>query len=539
MSLKSQIGLLAFLVFSGLFELQAKTAPDEFVFNNQHEPETLDPHRASGVYANAILIQIFEGLMARKADWKTLTPGQAESYEVSNGGKTYVFQLRPNLKWSDGSPLTAHDFVYSWKRAIDPNTLNSLSYWLTDNIVGAKDYAKNPGKKTEQGLGVKALDDRTLEVRLIRPLAYFLQLTALAALFPVHKKTIEEHGDQWFRPEHIVSNGPYRLAEWQVNQKIVLKQNKHFWDAQSLQIETATALVIDEENTAVRLFQQNQIDWTGLNGAPHSLVNSFSKREDFRVHPGFVAYFLRFNTTRPPLNDQRVRTALSLAIDRKTIVEKITRAGETPARSFVPASLPNYSFSESPISLDYKKDLQKAKRLLAEAGFPGGQGLRKLRYHYNTDGNNKRVAEVLQQMWKNGLGLDIELVNQEWKVHLSTQASLDYDISRNGWAGYYPDPSAFLEVFTSESDVNQTGWSNEQYDRLFYDANSMPSGSNRRTKLLAAESLLLGEAPMTPIYTYSNFGFLNPEVRGFVKNQVDRPFIRYLSKAQPKLQAAP
>lgn len=508
----------------------AQTQKDEFVFNNKGEPETIDPALATGVPDNTVIIQLFEGLMARKSDWATLTPGLAESYTISKDLKTYTFKLRRGLKWSDGSPLTAKDLEYSWLRVIRPETACQYSYWLVNNIQGARDYAAKPSPELAAKVGVKAKDDQTFVVTLERPVSYFLQLTAESPLYPVKKEVVEKFGTAWTRPEHIVSNGPFKLTEWKVQDKIVMEKNPNYFDAANVRLKRVVALPIEDRQTAVNLYQQGKIDWSGQNGAPNSLVPSLRGETNFRVFPGFVTYFYRFNTTRPPLNDPRVRQALVLGIDRKQLVEKVTRGGEFPVGHLVPLNTGAYKSPTGLPSSDYKADLEKAKKLLAEAGYPNGKGLRTLNILYNTDENHKKIALAVSQMWKKELGVNAEPFNQEWKVYLKSQEIKDYDISRSAWSGDYPDPATFLEMFLSDSGNNMTGWKSANFDKLFAESNSMAYGEARNKHMAEAESLLLTEAPIAPMYVYTNFGFLRPEVVGFDQNLIDRPYIRYLSK---------
>lgn len=507
-----------------------QSGKDEFVYNNKAEPETLDPHIATGTPDNNIIIQMFEGLMARKADWATIVPGLAESYTVTKDGLKYTFKIRSNAKWSDGSKITAADFVYSFHRAVDPKTTAQYAYWFTDTIVGMKEYAAAVSPETEKKTGVKAIDEKTLEIKLLKPVPYFLQILAESLAFPVKKEIVEKFGDKWTRPENIVSAGPYKLKEWRVSEKIVLEKDPNYYGADSVKIKKIVALPIVERQTAVDLFNQGRLDWTGYNGAPNAMVPSFKSDPNFRVNPGFITYFYRFNTTRAPLNDPRVRMALSLAINRKEIVEKVTRAGEIPTGILVPQGVGTYKSPKSPVTDDYKANVEKAKKLLAEAGFPGGKGMRKLALQYNTDENHKRIALAVQQMWKRELGVEIEPYNQEWKVYLKAQESLDYDISRSAWAGDYPDASSFLELFTSTSANNMTGWKNAQYDQLFSDANKTMDGSKRNGLLAKAEGILLNEMPFAPVFFMTNFSFVRPELQGFVPNLIDRPYVRYMSK---------
>lgn len=512
----------------------AQTKSSEFVFANENEPETIDPHVASGVPDNNIVTQLFEGLMKHGPDWVSLLPAMAESIPTPReNGKLYVFTLRSNLKWSDGSPLTAKDFEYSWLRAMRPETLGPYSYWLTDNIEGAKAYAKNPNPETAKGVGVKALDDRRFEVRLTKPVPYFLHLTAESIMFPVKKEVVETHGDRWTRAENIVSNGPFRMKNWLLNQKITMEKNPHYWDAQNVKLETVVALPLTDKQTAVNMFKQGRIDWSGNQGAPNALVPAFRKDQNFRTQPAFITYFYRFNTKRPPLDDKRVRQALALAIDRQAIVEKVTRSGETPALALVPPKTGSYKSPVGVVTGDHEANVAKAKALIADYLKETRQDqIRKLTLQYDTKELHKRIAQAIQQMWKENLGIEVQPFNQEWKVYLKSQRNMDFDISRSGWMGDYPDAATFLELFTSTSGNNHTGFSNFEYDEAFQGSNKVSDSTRRLALLQKAEAILLEELPIAPIYYYTNFSFIRPEVRGFEANLIDRPFVKYFSKAE-------
>jgi len=510
----------------------AQTKPHEFVFGNENEPETLDPHKVTGVPDNNIVVQIFEGLMRHGQDWVSLMPGQAESIpQPKDGGKLYVFKLRKGLKWSDGSPLTAKDFEWSWLRAMRTDTMGPYSYWLTDNIVGAADYSKNPTTENAKKLGVKALDERNFEVRLNKPVPFFLHLTAESVMFPAKKENVEKFGDQWTRAENIVSNGPYTLKDWSVQQNIVLKKNPQYWNAAEVTIDQVVALPLNDKQTAVNMFRQGRLDWTGHNGAPNAMVPALKKDPNFRIEPAFITYFYRFNTTREPLNDARVRQALALAIDRNALVEKVTRGGEIPAVALVPPKTGDYISPKGVVSGNFPEDLKKAKALLASyIKEKGLKSLRRLRLQYDTKELHKRISQAVQEMWSKNLGITVEPFNQEWKVYLAAQRQMDFDISRSGWMGDYPDPATFLELFTSTSGNNHTGYASANYDKLF-ERSSGEVDHDKRLKILeATEKLLLEDLPILPMFYYTNFGFVRPEVLGFTPNLVDRAYVMYFHK---------
>lgn len=522
--------ILAFLLASAI--PPAQTPKNEFVFNNRGEPETIDPAKATGVPDNTIVVQLFEGLLTKKADWVTIIPGQAESYTRSKDGLTYTFKLRKNLKWSDGSPLTAKDFEYSWLRAINPATLAQYSFWMTDNIVGAADYNKNPTPENAAKVGFKATDDLTLTVKLNKPLSYFPHLTAESLFYPVKKEVVEKFGDAWTRAENIVGNGAFKMTDWKVQDRIVLVRNPNYWDAANVSLEKVTAFPIEDRQTALNLFKQGRLDWSGQNGVPNSLVPSLKSDPSFRTHSAFTTYFYRFNTTKAPLDDKRVRQALVLAIDRKSIVEQVTRGGELASGFVVPVNTGTYKSPAGLPTSDYRKDVERARALLTEAGYygPNAKKMRPLVLIYNTDENHKKLALAVQRMWKQELGIDVQPQNQEWKVYLKNQQALNFDISRSAWQGDYPDPASHLENFLSTSGNNHTGFKNAKYDELFEMANRTGDEKTRFGLLNQAETLLLDEAPISPLYVYTNFGLLRPEIVGFYPNLVDRPYLRFVSK---------
>lgn len=526
------LNLLSISVLTMVMSLApAKTSKNEFVFGNESEPETIDPHVATGVPDNHVVIQMFEGLVRHEADWVTLSPGAAEFLPMpTRNGTRYTFRLRTNLKWSDGSAITSEDFVYSWLRAMDPKTLGSYSYWLTDYIVGAKEYAAAPSLELAKKVGVQSLDPRTLQVDLTAPVPFFLYLLADPIFAPVKKSVIEAHGDRWTRPENIVVNGPYTLKEWKVNEKIVLQKNPHYWDARSVKIESVVALPVSDKQTAMNMFLQGQVDWSGHNGAPNGAVPSLRGKEHFRNFPAFVTYFYRLNTTRGPLKDKRVRQALALAVDRQALVEKITRGGEVAALSLVPPNTGKYKSPTGVVTGDFEKDLQLAKKLLAEAGYPEGKGFPVLKIQYDTKEIHQKVAMALKEQWRKNLGVNVEAFNQEWKVYLKEQKAMNYDISRSGWSGDYPDPASFLELFASSSGNNHTGYADPDYDRLFAESSREMNADKRMALLRDVETKLLQDLPIIPLFYYANFSFIRPEVQGFSQNPVDRPYVRSFSK---------
>ena len=491
---------------------QAKRA--DLVFVNGAEPETLDPSIITGQPEGRVVNALFEGLCAYDENGQAV-PGVAERWEVSPDGKTYSFHLRPDAKWSDGSPLTAEDFVASWKRTLTPSTGSQYNYQLYP-IKHAQAFAE--GKLTDFGqVGVHAADPHTLVVELENPTPYFIQLCAFPTLHPLPVSLIEKLGDDWVKPGNLVGNGAYALESWRINDKIRLRKNPHYWDRANVALETIDVLPISDANVAFNFYASGLADLLMDKGlAPPALLEDLKKREDFHAAPFLGIYFLRYNCSKGPFTDERVRRAFSLAVDKTRIVEKITRAGELAAPGFVPPGIPGY---EGTPGLAF--DPAEAKRLLAEAGYPDGKGFPNASYLYSKSELNEAIAVELQSMWRETLGVNVNLARQEWKVYLNSLSLLDYDIARSSWVGDYPDPNTFLDMFLTGGGNNRTGWSSADYDRLIAVAACELNPAQRFAILRQAEDLLVQKAvPVCPIYYYVGIQLYDPEKLGGIKANV-------------------
>jgi len=499
----------------------------DLVFINGAEPETLDPSIITGQPEGRIVNALFEGLTAFDAHGRS-GPGVAESWTISPDRKVYTFKLRPDAKWSDGQPVTAGDFVASWKRTLSPDTAaaykNQLFY-----IKNAEAFAE--GKEKDFGkVGVRALDDRTLEVTLENPTSFFLDLCATPPLEPVPVKTIERYGDDWVKPGRMVNNGAYVLDQWRLNDKIRLRKNPYYWDAKNVAMEVVDALPISSATVAFNFYASGVADLIiDKNLTPGGLLEDLKQTPQFHAAPFLAVYFLDFNCRKPPFNDPRVRKAFAMSIDKRRIVDKITRAGEPPATGFVPPGIPGY---QSPPGLPY--DPAGAARLLAEAGFPEGKNFPLTSYLYNESEQNKSIAVELQDMWRRDLGVDVTLARQEWKVYLNSLSSLDYDIGRASWVGDYPDPNTFLDMFVTGNGNNRTGFSDPQYDALIAEA-ARESDPQRRFHILAqAEHMLVSEqAVVCPIYFYVGIQLFDPKkFGGIYPNLLDEHPIRKMYRVK-------
>ncbi len=507
-----RVAILVCMAFLASCDAPARRA--DLVFINGAEPETLDPAIITGQPEGRVVNALFEGLCAYDQDGKAV-PGVAESWEISPDGRLYTFRIRSDAGWSDGRPLVAGDFVSSWKRTLTPATGSQYNYQLYP-IKNAQAFAD--GKITDfSEVGVKAPDDRTLVVELENPTPYFLELCAFPTLHPVRVDLIDRVGDDWVKPEHMISNGAYVLETWRINDKIRLKKNPHYWNRDKVSLETVDILPISDANVAFNFFASGLADLVMDKGlAPPALLDELKKQPWFHAAPFLGIYFLRYNCERGPFKDERVRRAFSLAIDKKRIVEKITRAGELPAQGFVPPGIPGYSGTEG-----LAFDPESAKKLMTEAGFPEGRGFPLVNYLYSKSELNEAIAVELQSMWRETLGVNVNLVRQEWKVYLNSLSLLDYDIARSSWVGDYPDPNTFLDMFLTGGGNNRTGWSSPEYDRLIADSARELDPGKRLEILRRAEDLLVQKSvPIVPIYYYVGIQLYDAEKIGGVRANV-------------------
>lgn len=486
---------------------------------NGGEPKSLDPHLVTGYIEHRILTTLFEGLVNMDAATMEPLPGVAESWELSNDGTEYTFTLREDAAWSNGDPVTAHDFVYSWRRILTPELAAEYAPILY-SLKNAEAYNRGELDDFDQ-VGVKALSDKQLLVTLRAPTPYFLSLHVHFAWFPVHRATIEEYGEmiqrdtRWIRPGNMVSNGPFALADWVPNDEIVVTKNPNYWDAQSVQLNAITFFPIMDALVEERAFVAGELDLTYK--VPLTKVRAYQKNgpDVLTIHPFLATEFLRFNLTKPPLDDLRVREALAMAIDRVTLTERVLQGGELPATHFVPDGMAGY---ESKIFITYNP--KKAQRLLSEAGYPGGKNFPALEVLYDT-GNNQRVyCEAIQSMWKETLGIEVGLRNTDPKTWLSSMMALDYDIARSMWGADYVDPSNFLEMFYANSGNNSTGFASAEYEALLRQAALTLEDDARNALYQQAEAILLGEVAIAPVYFQTRPYLKRTEVTGYPPNPI-------------------
>ena len=497
-------------------------------WGNGTEPQSLDPQIATGVPEHHIISAVMEGLVLK--DRKTLEPrpGVAKTWDISNDGRVYTFYLRENAKWSNGDAHTADDYVWSWWRALQTTLGNQYAYMLFP-IKNAKRYYD--GETSDfSDVGVKAIDNRTLQVTLTNPTPYFLQLLDHYSLFPVHQATIEkfgradERGTRWSYEGNLVGNGPYKLEEWKINRHITVTKNPYYWDEANVSINSIVFKPVDNAVTEERMFRAGALHVTSSIPADKIAIYQEKSAPELKITPYLGTYFYRLNINTPQLQDKRVRRALGMAIDRKQLVDNITKGGQIPAYTMTPPGTMGY-FPESTLNFDP----EAAKRLLAEAGYPNGEGFPPIEILYNTNEGHRKIAVALQEMWKNYLNIDIKLLNQEWKVYLATESAGDYQISRGGWIGDYVDPNNFLDMFLCNGGNNRTGWCNEEYDRLILEVAPSQSSHEQRLKIFQqAETILLEDMPIIPVYTYTSIKLLHPSVRNFDDNILNQAMYKDL-----------
>lgn len=491
------------------------------------DPETLDPATMSGAPEGRIAFEIFEGLLMPAASTedasKLVVPGVAKDYPtVSEDGKTYTFALREDAKWSDGSPLTAQDFVESWKRILTPDFPADYAQMLWV-IEGAEDY--NTKKEEDWGkVGIKATDDHTLVVTLKQPTPYFQELVAFYTFFPTPTKLIEQKGKDWTKPENIISNGAYKLVEYKPQQEIILEKSPHYWDNANVSMEKVRMRIISDRNAAVNAYKTGELHWTG-GGLPVAQITNLLTHPDYMSEPLLGTYYFRVNVkAEGPLQDNKLRQALAMSVDRDSLVNQTMNGLYTSAQAMVPDSMPGYK-SITKISYNPKK----AKSMLEEAGFGKDKALPTLELLYNTDENHKLVAEAVQAMWKRNLGLEVKLVNKEWKTYMQDIDTLNYQVARAGWIGDYNDPMTFLEMWVTDNGNNDTGWSNAEFDKLIADAQVEVDKAKRLELLQKAEQILVEQGPIIPVYFYTNNQLISRQVQGFKPHNRDIHLLKYMS----------
>ncbi|MGJ0577100.1 peptide ABC transporter substrate-binding protein [Xenorhabdus bovienii] len=484
----------------------------ELVRQLKDEPASLDPIKSFGLTEAQVLRDLLEGLVNQDAYGEPIS-GVAIDWKTTDN-QTWVFTLRQNARWSNGDKVTASDFVYSWRRLVNPANASSFSWFAAlSGIQNAQEIID--GKLPSEKLGVEAIDPYTLKVSLDRPVPYFPNMTTNFSLYPVHKQSVEKYGNDWTRVGHLVGNGAFMLTGRVVNEKIVLTPNPYYWDHKNTVLKKVTFLPINQESHATKRYLAEDLD----------ITESFPKnmyQKLLRDIPGEVftpdqlgTYYYAFNTQRAPTNDIRVRRALSMTIDRKLIAGKILGTGEKPAWRFTPDVTAGFQPEKSRQEILTQQELDnQARTLLKEAGYGFGNPL-KLSLLYNNLENNQRIAIAISSEWKKKLGVEVKLVNQEWKTYVDNRNTGNFDVVRASWTGDYNEPSSFLSLLTSTHSGNLAKFHNSAYDTLLKEASQETDEMARNRDYNQAEKIITEQAPIAPIYQYTNGRLIKSWLKGY------------------------
>ena len=485
---------------------------------NDAEAATLDPAKAEGLPEMHILRDLFEGLVIQDRDGN-ITPGVAESWETEDN-KTFVFHLRKDAKWSNGDPVTADDFVYALRRAVDPKTASPNVWYLKlTKINNIADVAE--GKKPLDALGVSAVGKHTLRFELDSKVPYFVAMTGHTSMMPVHKANLESSDKPWSDPKQFVGNGAFLLDEWVVNERVELKKNPNYWDSDDTHLNQVTYIPFENQNASINRYAVGEVDITS--DVPTHMAQKLQKeyQQAYTAVPLLCTYYYAFNTTRAPFDDVRVRQAVSYSIMRDVVTNGVTQVGNLPAYTFAHEYTAGFDATQPEYSQWTQKQRdEKAQQLLKEAGYDASNPL-DFKLLYNTSESNKSIAVAIASMLKNNLGAKVELENQEWKSYLVSRRQGDFDVMRASWCGDYNEASTFLSLLRSGSSGNFARYSSEAYDQAMESALSATTEQERQTFYDQAEQSLAVDMPIAPIYYYMQARLVRPTVGGFAKNNVE------------------
>ncbi|KAA0465712.1 oligopeptide ABC transporter substrate-binding protein OppA [Klebsiella aerogenes] len=538
MTIITKKSLVAAGILSALFTANVAMAADvpagvqladkqTLVRNNGAEVQSLDPHKIEGVPESNVNRDLFEGLVIGDLNGHPV-PGVAESWD-NKDFKVWTFHIRKDAKWSDGSPVTAQDFVYSWQRLADPKTASPYASYLQYGHVANVDEII-AGKKPATDLGVKAIDDKTFEVTLSEPVPYFYKLLVHPSVSPVPKAAIEKYGEKWTQPANIVTNGAYKLKDWVVNERIVLERNTNYWDNAKTVINQVTYLPISSEVTDVNRYRSGEIDMT-YNNMPIELFQKLKKEIPKEVHvdPYLCTYYYEINNQKAPFTDVRVRTALKLALDRDIIVNKVKNQGDLPAYSYTPPYTDGMKLVEPEwFKWSQEKRNEEAKKLLAEAGYTADKPLT-FNLLYNTSDLHKKLAIAVASIWKKNLGANVKLENQEWKTFLDSRHQGTFDVARAGWCADYNEPTSFLNTMLSDSSNNTAHYKSPAFDKIIGDTLQVTDEAKRAELYAQSEQQLDKDSAIVPVYYYVNARLVKPWVGGYTgKDPLDNIYVKNL-----------
>ncbi|WP_019121517.1 peptide ABC transporter substrate-binding protein [Brevibacillus massiliensis] len=486
------------------------TGGKDLRINIPSEPPTIDPGLAEDSTSNTVIKAIFDGLYRLDQDGKP-QPSVAEGVDVSTDGLTYTFHLR-DTKWSNGDPVTAKDFEFAWKRALDPKTASNYAYQLYYLKNGE---AFNKGQAKADDVGVKAKDDKTLVVTLENPTPFFLELTAFTTYLPVDQKVVEANPKWANEADTIVSNGPFKMDTWEHKSKITLSKNDNYWDKDVVKLDKIQMSMIDADDTVLNMFDNGELDWAGapLNSLPTDAIPALKDAGRLHIYPVSSVYWYKFNTEKPPFNNAKIRKAFAYAINRQAIIDNLLQADQKPALGAVPTSM-----SLNPQGYFKDNDVETAKKLLAEGMQELGiDKLPPITLSYNTNQGHQQIAQAVQDQWKKNLGVDVKLENQEWKVYIDSLHQGNYQIGRMGWNADFNDPMTFLDAFKEKNGGNNdTRWENPKYKELLDQALKEVDIEKRKALMKEAEQILMDEMPVVPIYFYTSSYVANPNLKGVV-----------------------
>lgn len=493
-----------------------------------NEPESLDVHKARTIQAGDVQRDLGEGLAGYTGGGEVRLAA-AERMELSDDGLIYTFWLRPDNKWSNGEPVTAEDFIYSFRRLVDPATAAFYAQQSLGDVVNAS--AIIAGEKTPGSLAVTAVDDLQLQITLERPVPYFLRLLTHPSTFPVHRASVEAHGDAHAQPGNLVSNGAYRLVAWEIGSYIELARNQHFRDNEQTAIDRVRHHVTPEDMVELNRYRAGELDITASVPSEMFAQMKNERPDELKVSPYLAVYYYAFNLTRPPFKGNvRLRQALSMAIDRETLTEKVIGRGEIPAYGWVPPGIENYNprkFLYANLTADQRH--AKARELFREAGYSDSNPL-SIELRYSTSEAHKRIATAVRFMWEDVLGVEVTIINEELRVMLENiRARQVTEVFLSAWTGDYDDAHTFLSIMESDNPSNLTGFDDEDYDSLMDRAAAMTDPMHRQVFLEEAETLLLGEHPVIPLYFFVNKNMVSPRVRGWQDNVLNYHYSQYLS----------
>jgi len=502
-------------------------AQQNIVINNGLEVASLDPHKVEGNPESNIILNLLEGLVSTDANGH-VTAAVAERWEQRDF-KVWTFHLRPAAVWSDGSPVTAQDFVYSWRRLADPKTGSPYASYLQYAKIENADAILN-GKQAPKTLGVKAIDEHTLQLTLSEPVPYLLSMLTHTSMKPVKQSVVEKYGEKWTLPQHYVGNGAYRLKQWVVNERIVLERNANYWNNKATVISQATFLPIASEVSDVNRYRSGEIDITN-SAIPPTLFGKMKREvpDQLHVNPYLCTFYYEINNQRAPFTDARVREAVKLTLDRDIIANKIMGQGQIPAYAFTPSFTDGGRFTPPEwAGWTQQQRNQRAKQLLAEAGFGADKPL-KFRLLYNTSDQNKQQAIAAASMWQKNLGADVTLQNQEWKTSLESRHQGQFDVARATWCGDYNEPSAFLNLALSDSSNNTLFYKNAHFDALMAASLQAPDAAARALIYQQAENQLDKDSALIPVYYRVSARLIKPSVGGFTgKDPLDYTDVKNL-----------